>query len=172
MSTYAYLGYKALSIEEACIVMNFVDSPEPFKKRMAELLSSDAQLSKDMRRFIADIFTEQLKPRKMGRPSTTRRDKSIYCEVSRELLSGKSLLSAAAVAGELYDGLSEEAALKAFQKIKSGDYDDLPHCVIETSITGEYERTLWVDLVTDDLGEQVRLLEGHSSWKKVCELFP
>ncbi|MGZ8955530.1 MAG: hypothetical protein ACXW0Q_12720 [Methylovulum sp.] len=128
-----YMGYENLSYEEFSIIASYFNSSEMSKEVVDKLLLSDIQLSKDMRRFIADVFTGRVTSKKMGRPSTTRRDKWIYKQVEDCLSAGFNLTSnkddngaVAEVAERMR--LTEDVVLKAYQKIKTGEgYNDPLH---------------------------------------------
>ena len=136
---YEFMGYKDLTRSEIFVVVKYFDNSEIFGETMDKLLQSDEPLSKDMRRFMADVFTKRVTTKKMGRPSTTRRDKWIHRGVEELVFSGMNLTSnkdgngACARIAELME-LSEDVVLKAYQNIencssfsKKGYNDPLHH---------------------------------------------
>jgi hypothetical protein len=120
---YEFMGYKDLTHSEILVVLNYFDNSEIFGETMDKLLKSDEPLSKDMRRFMADVFTKRVTTKKMGRPPTTRRDKWIHGSVKTWVSSGMSLTSnkdgngACATIAELMN-LSEDVILKAYQNME------------------------------------------------------
>lgn len=131
---YGYMGYENLSYEESSVIINFFGDSEIFNEEMDGLLQSDSPLSKDMRRFIADVFAGRIMRKKVGRPSNTQRDKEIYYEIEYLLSSGMNLTSSKHGNSAVVDvaewlELTEEVVLKAYQKIKNGDgYDNPIYC--------------------------------------------
>ncbi|MDO9213049.1 MAG: hypothetical protein Q8Q54_00060 [Methylococcales bacterium] len=128
--TFEYMGYENLSVYELNLIQKFFTGD--FKEEAIDaLMQSDTPLSKDMKRFIADILTGRVKQKKKGRPDNTRRDISIYNYVSEGLSDGEKLTSnkdedgvAQGVADMME--LSVDTVIKAYQKIKNGGGYDNP----------------------------------------------
>jgi len=130
---YGYMGYENLNSLEMGVVRSYFEGKKTFKECTDRLFQSDIPLSTDMRRFLADILTERVKPRKMGRPSTLRRDRCIYTQIENLLATGISLTpgkdgNSAVAEVAIEENLPEDVVLKAYQKIqKNGRGNDPLH---------------------------------------------
>ncbi|MGJ0484290.1 MAG: hypothetical protein ACR65R_07125 [Methylomicrobium sp.] len=92
-------------------------------KPLAKIVRDGVEISQGMRNFIADVMLGKVIRPNGKRSSTGYRDIRIYNEIMELINDGVSLTSnaersgAAAIIGEKF-GISEDAALKAYQKTR------------------------------------------------------
>ena len=90
---------------------------------LGEFIRRNESLNDQTRRFIADVIEGKIK-RLKGRPKDKRRDYLIATYIELLILQGKNLTSnskesgAAFITGKMY-GIEEDAAIKAYQRMKS-----------------------------------------------------
>jgi hypothetical protein len=63
---FEFMGYAELNNEEYSAIASYFDNPEKPCDYMDKLLQSNEPLSKDMRRFLADVFTKRIVTKKWG----------------------------------------------------------------------------------------------------------
>ncbi len=113
--------YKELSFyEDHMVAMYYADyNKAPF----VELIRSNADMSQGMRDFIADMLDGSIKRPRGKKASTLRRDMLMWQTVQDLLQKGYSLTSnakrdgAGVIVGQDFDGIEEEAVIKAVQRI-------------------------------------------------------
>jgi hypothetical protein len=120
-----YNGYEDLVDSEIYIVIDYFTKKESFKDKFNALLLSDAPLlSKDMRRFIADVICGRAKPK--ARRTTTSRDIGVFRLVSILQNRGLPLTSNSKGAGAYAKvaermGLSEDVVQRAYRHAVDAD---------------------------------------------------
>jgi hypothetical protein len=115
------------------------------------LLQSDKLLSKDMRRFIADVVGGRVKP-KGGRPPKKALGRAIHRRIESLLANKRHLrtttnrdgttkkLGAAGIIAEQV-GLSEAAIISAYQSVQKQDWSKDkkdPFCFVQTAHYDDY----------------------------------
>ena len=141
---YRYGNYRRLSESEFIAIVHYCESKEP--SSLDTLIRGDTALSKDMRRFIADILTKRLLP-KTGRPRDFWQDYNAFILIDDLQLLGNLKLrdnckkpgAGYLTAQALRLPSSEEAAITSYQNVKK--------------LTKEGSRLSYVDFVIQSMGD-------------------